>query len=194
MLPIKQIYIDSRYKSADSASDSDFYIDLPINLLMPANTGFYIDDVAIPVSWYSVTAGKNDKLWFKVHSGTYSVTIPQGDYSLVTFNQVLVDGMNSLFPNHFAAAPIVRENKVSIVGLTESIFQIMTDPEVKQANGDTNTTVNKILRNNWTGYRNHENPYVSGCIDLFPVRNLLFDMFRLGQLQHYEYQWRPIHY
>jgi hypothetical protein len=88
--------------------------------------------------------------------------------------------MNSLFPNHFAAAPIVRENKVSIVGLTEAIFQIMTNPEVKLANGDTSTTVNEILRNNFTGYRNHENPYVSGYIYLFLVRNLYLTCSGLG--------------
>ena len=38
MLPIKKIYIDSRYKSGDSASDSNFYIDLPVNMVMPDNT------------------------------------------------------------------------------------------------------------------------------------------------------------
>ena len=48
MLPIKKIYIDSRFKSSDSASDSDFKIDLPISFLMPEDTGFYIDDVCIP--------------------------------------------------------------------------------------------------------------------------------------------------
>ena len=127
MLRIKKIYIDSRFKSNDSVSDTNFYIDLPINLLMPANTGFYIDDVAIPVSWYSVSEGRNDKLWFKINFDHYVVTIPPGDYSLISFNQALVDAMNSLFPNHFVSAPNVRENKVSIVGLTPVIFYVLTD-------------------------------------------------------------------
>ena len=48
MLPIKKIYIDTRFKSSDSRSDSDFKIDLPTTLLMPEDTGFYIDDVCIP--------------------------------------------------------------------------------------------------------------------------------------------------
>ena len=42
MLPITKLYVDSRFKSSDSVSDSDFKIDIPINLLMPENTGFYI--------------------------------------------------------------------------------------------------------------------------------------------------------
>ena len=51
MLPIKKIYIDTRFKSSDSRSDSDFKIDLPTTLLMPEDNGFYIDDVCIPHTW-----------------------------------------------------------------------------------------------------------------------------------------------
>ena len=41
MLPIKKIYIDTRFKSSDSTSDSDFRVDLPTTLLMPEDTVFY---------------------------------------------------------------------------------------------------------------------------------------------------------
>jgi hypothetical protein len=53
-LPIKKIYIDTKYKSADSISNSNFKIDLPHNLTFPENSVFYIDDVSIPHSWYVV--------------------------------------------------------------------------------------------------------------------------------------------
>ena len=64
MLPIKKIYIDSRFKSSDSASDSDFKIDLPTTLLMPEDTGFYIDDVCVPHTWYPVESGVNNSILF----------------------------------------------------------------------------------------------------------------------------------
>ncbi len=51
MLPIRKIYIDTRFKSFDSASRSDFNTDLPTTFLMPEDTGFYIDDVCIPHSF-----------------------------------------------------------------------------------------------------------------------------------------------
>ena len=54
MLPIKKNYIDTRQRTADSASHSDFSIDLPTTLLMPDDTGFYVEDICIPVSWWSV--------------------------------------------------------------------------------------------------------------------------------------------
>ena len=62
MLPIKKIYIDSRFKSSDSVSDSDFKIDLPSTYFMPENTVFYIEDVNVPVSWYSLDQTRNDRL------------------------------------------------------------------------------------------------------------------------------------
>ena len=34
-LPIKKIYVDTKYKSAGSASNSNFKIDLPISLSFP---------------------------------------------------------------------------------------------------------------------------------------------------------------
>ena len=40
MLPIKKIYIDSRHKSNDSVYNTDFKIDLPVNISLPENTAF----------------------------------------------------------------------------------------------------------------------------------------------------------
>ena len=54
MLPIKKIYVDSRWKTASSKSDTDFSIQLPQNYFMPKNCVFFIDHVCVPVSWYSV--------------------------------------------------------------------------------------------------------------------------------------------
>ena len=62
MLPINKIYIDSRFESSDPASHSDFKIDLPLTFLMPEDTGFYIDDVCIPHSWYPVETGRNAQI------------------------------------------------------------------------------------------------------------------------------------
>ena len=66
MPPIKKIYIDTRLKAPDSRSDSDFFIDLPTTFLMPEDCGFYIDDVCLPHSWYTVEEGFNDSLCFGI--------------------------------------------------------------------------------------------------------------------------------
>ena len=39
-LPIKKVYVNSRYKAADSVSDSFFKFELPYVLTMPKNSIF----------------------------------------------------------------------------------------------------------------------------------------------------------
>jgi hypothetical protein len=60
-LTVTKLYIDSRFTSGDSKSPNDFIIDLPDVLHVPENTGFFVDDVAIPVSWRVVQANKMTK-------------------------------------------------------------------------------------------------------------------------------------
>ena len=95
MLPIKKLYIDSRFKSGDSVSDSDFKIDLPQNLLMPEGTGFYIDDVSIPVSWCTIDTGRNDTIYFRLNDVYTTSVIPIGNYNLVSLNEAIVKTMNT---------------------------------------------------------------------------------------------------
>ena len=59
MLPIKKIYIDTRSKTLDYRSHSALNVDPPTTLLMPEDTGFYIDDVCIPTAWYTINENSN---------------------------------------------------------------------------------------------------------------------------------------
>ena len=42
---IKEVYIDSRYKTSDSVSNSDFKFELKEALDLPENTACYVDDI-----------------------------------------------------------------------------------------------------------------------------------------------------
>ena len=48
MLPLKKIYIDSRDRTVDSKSASNFKIELPNTVQMPENTVFFVTDVCVP--------------------------------------------------------------------------------------------------------------------------------------------------
>ena len=74
MLQLKKIYIDSRHCTSDSKSSSDFKANLPINITLPPNTYFYIIDITIPVSWYSVEAGRNHMIYFRINGPAYSAS------------------------------------------------------------------------------------------------------------------------
>ena len=75
MLPPKKIYIDTRHSTADSKSTSDFNINLPNNITLPPHTGFYITDISVLVSWYTVEAGGNDTIYFRI-SLPNNITLP----------------------------------------------------------------------------------------------------------------------
>ena len=66
MLPISKIYIDTRYRTSDSASSNDFKVELPETITLPRGTKAYITDVAIPNTLTTIMEGFNDKVYFAV--------------------------------------------------------------------------------------------------------------------------------
>ena len=116
MLPIKKIYIDSRFKSSDSASDSDFKLDLPTTLLMPEDTGFYIDDVCIPHTWFPVEDGINNTVVFKANGVNRIATVPAGNYSVKDLGLAIVPAMSSASTSDlFESVYDIRTNSVTII-------------------------------------------------------------------------------
>jgi hypothetical protein len=85
MLPIKKIYVDTRHKTPDSRSNSDFTVQLPETFHMPENAIFYVDDICIPYSWYSIEPDVNDSLYILVSFNQsihcYRLKLPDGVYS-----------------------------------------------------------------------------------------------------------------
>ena len=65
-LPSEKIYIDTKYGTKDSVSNSHFKIELSQTLFMPDNTVFYIDDISIPHSWYTLSTGINNIFYIHV--------------------------------------------------------------------------------------------------------------------------------
>ena len=59
MLPVKKLYIDSKAKTVDSKSTSNFAIDLVESLPMPPDCTFIVADVMIPHTWYLISPNQN---------------------------------------------------------------------------------------------------------------------------------------
>ena len=90
---VKKVYIDSRYKSNDSVSNSDFKFELKEALDLPDNTVCYIDDVCIPHTWRTIET-HNNRFYIILRtevidfdgSATYNwlpyvLTLPVGNYN-----------------------------------------------------------------------------------------------------------------
>ena len=98
MLDIKKVYIDTRFKTLDSKSDSDFYIELPRSLNVPENCIVYLTDVVIPVSWSTIDA-RNNKLYIYIDWTDYkiykTVELPMKNYNGPTFAVALQLAINT---------------------------------------------------------------------------------------------------
>ena len=101
MLDIKKVYVDTRYKTDDSKSDSDFTIELPRTLNIPENTVCYLTDVVLPVSWRTVDE-RNNKLYMFIaldeSNPMYKIiAIPVGNYSGPDFCAALGKAIQDTF-------------------------------------------------------------------------------------------------
>ena len=63
-LPIKKVYIDSRFETKDSTSKSEFKFEFKQSMQLPDNCVCYIDDIVIPHTWYSIE-DFNNKLYVR---------------------------------------------------------------------------------------------------------------------------------
>ena len=77
-------------------------IDLPVNITLLANTAFYITDITVPVSWYTIEAGRNNTVYYILHTDNTLIAkceLPEGNYTTASLAQSLVDVMNVHYPS-----------------------------------------------------------------------------------------------
>ena len=83
MLPVKQICIDSKFRTKDSISSGHFKYDLPESFLMPENCGYYVCDVCIPHCWMTIEPGINDKFYIHTSDDNTNVNLrPNENYAI----------------------------------------------------------------------------------------------------------------
>ena len=218
MLPIKKLYIDTRTRTLDSVSSSNFKIELIDTLFMPSNSIFFIDNISIPHSWYTIEQNVNGKLYVQLTNNNSNVNlkpnecrivqITAGNYNIATLAAELETKLNTSFASTIYTSPVFTvvanaiENHLTITPLySDLLIKILTDIDLKtEMNGvtinswdgswlgdsyDTNNSkdMNNILSNN-TGqpstFFSQASPFVSGYIDLQPVKNLYISSPNLG--------------
>ena len=105
MLPLKKIYIDSRDRTVDSKSASNFKIELPNTAQMPENTVFFVTDVCVPHVWKTVEEGFNDSLFLSyIVPGVggsliekyFVVRLTEGNYTLPELSTHLQTKLNAI--------------------------------------------------------------------------------------------------
>ena len=192
-LPIKKIYIDSKFRRKDSVSSSNFKIDLPYTLKLGENTVFYVDDVCVPHTWHTVEQNINDKLYLRLTLNNahtdYIFTLRSQTYN----GSQLASEINSqIMQGIFLGNPLVPtvtynpQNETISLSVTVNIAnvtfdcKILTDYELKTLTwGGTTYNVNDLKSVNEL-LRNNENTSTTGTVstpvefylNLQPVRNI----------------------
>ena len=161
-LPVKKIYIDSKFRRHDSVSTNNFRIDLPNTLKLPDNTVFYVDDVCIPHSWHTIEAGVNDKLYVRTILNSantdYVLTLTAQNYNGTQLKTEIDAKIRTLMFMGSALVPTVSYNsqtqRISL-SITGHDCKVMTDIELQTISNwggtayDVNNldSVNELLTN-----------------------------------------------
>ena len=100
---IKKVYIDSRYKTNDSVSNSDFKFEIKDALDLADNAVCFIEDIGIPHTWYTIE-NYNNKVYIEttkdsVATGTV-ITIPNVNYTTTSLASTLTTSLQTRFPEH----------------------------------------------------------------------------------------------
>ena len=56
---VKKVYVDSRFRTNDSDSNSDFKFELNTALDLADNTVCHVDDISIPHTWRTIESYNN---------------------------------------------------------------------------------------------------------------------------------------
>jgi hypothetical protein len=182
-LEIKKLYVDSRYRTADSKSDSDFRIQLGRNISLPENCVMRVENVQLSHSWYSIESGINDSMYFQVFNygastTTYSIiTIPSQNYIGSTLAATLQSLLNTAFPSFFTVTNNINTNSISIaISGGNNTFKILTDKELAAGYwlGTINTSqpnsTNDVITNRTPYTNTMYSSWTSGMLNLLGFR------------------------
>lgn len=138
LLPVKKIYCDTKFRRKDSVSTSNFKIDLPETLKLPDNCVFFVDDIAIPVTWHTVQTGLNDKIYFRLTTvatsakADYIATLTDSNYTLTEFAAELKTKINAITSlTSCVCTPHTSNNTLDLTLGALYTIQVFTDSELK---------------------------------------------------------------
>ena len=195
VLDVKKIYVDTRFVTKDSKSTTDFTVELPRTINTPDKCIAYIDEVVIPVSWYSIDY-RNNKLYLRL---TYNrtteyliITIPPQNYTGATFATALETALNNAVIGkqmHFTVSYDDLQKRITRTcadsrnpikpELGEIVAQIVSDTDLTNDNGVWNTVLDPLFMNSInnvikvsTSYNMMVGQPFYSYVDLHTTRNL----------------------
>ena len=163
---VKKVYIDSRYKSNDSTSNSDFKFELKEELVLPDNTVCYIDDICIPHTWYTIEDFNNTlyivaKRWIQYGATSaapkyhgYALKLPNGNYTgLSLANEIQEILQTSVGDLEFTCSYHIATGKLTIKAGTDQLFKVFSNFQV--------SSIDPALPDPWMGWKDNNQNVIS---------------------------------
>ena len=195
---IKKVYIDSRYKTNGSVSNSVLQFGFKESLDSGGNAVCYIDGISIPHTWYTVE-DYNNKLYIEATNPDLTLsasilTVASGNYTASSLATTLNNLLQTRFPNdNFSCVYNISVGTITISSTMN--FRIMTDGFVKTLQGisswygnnneeighpgyDNLRYINEVLRYSTQTSTNTSSE--TGLFDLFNVHNIYIHASDLG--------------
>ena len=192
-LPLKKLYIDTRFMTDDSKSTSNFKVQLANTLYFPNNTTFVIDDISIEHSWTTIEKDYNDHLYVNVSNTlfnqTFDLVLPAKNYTGTSLASEIEKKLNTI-QTHILDIDL-NKFSVSFDNLTQSLtitineprdsFKLLTDSDLKQMGVNNLMTCNELLKNyGRSPTYNTGSAYRSGFLNLVPITTAFITSPNLG--------------
>jgi len=182
--------VDSRFKSINSTSNTDFKIELTDNLQIPPYTGCVITDVVIPRTFYNVNK-TNNKLYFRIklpnsNYNDYIITLTPQNYNLFGLSTELMNKMNNAIGFNYLQAQANTSLGKILITIVDVInvasFSIFTNSDLlTKCNGtwrgpfyniNNLTSLNSNLNNDDRLPSQEYTQYYSGVVDLLGTHTI----------------------
>ena len=192
-IPIRKVYIDSRFKTRYSKSNSEFTYELAESVELPDKCCCFVDDVIIPVSWYNIDENSKNIYVRRYQDLTDTKTdrivpIEVNNHTADTLTDAVQDALNIAFGGGvFTVTYDPRKLKITITAESQSEVKLFTDDELKGVNGwqglayDSNNVMsaNEVL-GNFTIQSSTSQDFESGIIDLRRIHNVYISSANLS--------------
>lgn len=196
-LDITKIYVDTRYRTKNSKSETDFNVELPRSFNIPDGVIAHIDDIVLPVSWSTIDERNNTAYIAFSCVGTISEFVfdfLSQNYDGAMFASMLKDYLQTAVHGFTHAGVVIEpvftcaydagENLLTISFVDNSLrsdlvkelapfgLVFYTDEYLTtESKLSQPTTINTIIRNTERTIITQAKPYTC-YLDLFQTRNL----------------------
>ena len=195
-LPFRKLYVDTRFKTTDSISNTDFKYQLRVPASMPANATFCIDEINIPYAWNTVEAGINDKLYFSWQmtlgsNAVYTIiTLPPKRYDGADLAAQIQTQLNASGNGTWTISYDFVSNTITFTATNGNRFRILTDedlvvyasnfPTLNRSNPQSINEIIQISRLTGFNYNSPTNPFKSGFLNLLNYQDIYITSGNMG--------------